>query len=692
MKNAMCGIVVLCSVLALSCGGRSDADNSPKNAKVVFSVGDVKVEKSGKAVIAQADMEIADGSLIVTGNKSQCNLLLGTDSYISIKEKTRMKIDSIVKSVSGKESSSVDLKVGRIVINPKKLLKDEEFRVKTPTAVAAVRGTKFVVAQEEGVAAKISVVEGKVELKPRVESIESQNLSPEEAVIAKEIQKTIDDKAMIIEANQSATIDSKSVEKLNKTVSDAIQEMKAVVPAASGDKDKKENTAAVQVVIPDVAIRKIVSNIDISKKLRIDEKDAGEVRELDRVIDEDKTRRKDEDAGNASVTIVTPIAYSQITVDGKNVGQGSVSLKVKSGVPVSISVKAKDFDKYESSVTLGEKESKMIEVALVRSKLRDRLGWSGPVGSVKGDVIFYNDMIIVSTSSGAIVSMTKSGDTVWRSQLAGGLDSTPAISGANLFAVTKSEMLYSLNAVTGKVQWTSKISGSVLFGAAPRVINDSVIIAASGGKIYSFSMDGTQKWVSDIHSGIYSSPSFGAGKILIGAEDQQLYAFSLQDGSVAWKVSLDGRVVSSAPLVSGGNVIVGTYKGSVYSFEINKGTQSWVYKTGGAIVSSPVEKDGLVYIGSRDCNLYAIEASTGSVKWTFKTDKPVVADVAYNDKELYVGSGSIMYSLNPGSGSLIWSYAMPEQIVSIVADSDQIYVGSGRSMSALRMDLRDVVK
>jgi hypothetical protein len=58
----------------------------------------------------------------------------------------------------------------------------------------------------------------------------------------------------------------------------------------------------------------------------------------------------------------------------------------------------------------------MFEVALVRSKLRDRLGWSGPVGSVvKGDVIFYNDMIIVSTSSGAIVSMTKNGDTVWLS-------------------------------------------------------------------------------------------------------------------------------------------------------------------------------------------------------------------------------------------------------------------------------------
>lgn len=691
MKNAICGFVAMCSVLVLSCGGKSEADNSPKNAKVVFTVGDVKVEKTGTSVIARADMEIADGSLIVTGDKSQCNLLLGTDSYISVKEKTRMKIDSIVKSVSGKESCSVDLKVGRIVINPKKLLKDEDFRVKTPTAVAAVRGTKFVVAQEEGVAAKISVVEGKVELKPRVESIEAQNLTTEENAIAKEIQKTIDEKAMIVEANQSATIDSKSVEKLNKTVSDAMKEMKAVVPAAAGE--KKDGSSSVQVTIPDVAIRKIVSNIDISKKLRIDEKDAGEVRELDQVIDEEKARKKDDDAGNASVTIVTPVAYSQITVDGKYVGQGSVSLKVKSGVPVSISVKAKDFDKYESTVTLDEKESKMIEVALVRSKLRDRLGWSGPVGSgVKGDVIFYNDMIIVSTSSGAIVSMTKNGDTVWRSQLAGGLDSTPAISGANLFVVTKSEMLYSLNAVTGKVQWTSKISGSVLFGASPRVMDDSVIIAASGGKIYSFSLDGNEKWVSDVHSGIYSSPSFGAGKILIGAEDQQLYALSLQDGSVAWKVSLDGRVVSSAPLVIGGSVIVGTYKGSVYSFEIGKGTQSWMYKTGGPIVSSPVEKNGLLYVGSRDCNLYAIEASTGSVKWKFKTDKPVIADVAYNDKELYVGSGSVMYALNPGSGTLIWSYPMPDQIVSLIADSDQIYVGSGRSMSALRMDLRDVVK
>jgi hypothetical protein len=75
------------------------------------------------------------------------------------------------------------------------------------------------------------------------------------------------------------------------------------VPAAAGE--KKDGSSSVQVTIPDVAIRKIVSNIDISKKLRIDEKDAGEVRELDQVIDEEK-------AGKRMMTRVTRMSPSSL--------------------------------------------------------------------------------------------------------------------------------------------------------------------------------------------------------------------------------------------------------------------------------------------------------------------------------------------------------------------------------------------
>jgi len=692
MKRSISAALAVCAAFLISCGSKDSADNTPKNAKVVFSVGDVKIEKSGKVSIAQAEMGLADGSMIVTGDKSQCSVLIGSDSYVTIKEKSRMLIDSIVKKASGQESSSVELKVGRIVVNPKKLLKGDEFSVKTPTAIAAVRGTKFVVAQEEGVSAKVSVVEGKISLTPRVEAIETASMNPDESAIAKEIQRTIDDKAIIVEANQSATIDAKSTAALNRSVENAIKDVKASMPAA--DDKKNESSSSAQITIPDIAVQKIVRNIDISKTLRVDAEAVEDVKELDQAIDEEKNQRtKDDKNTDASITIVTPMKQCVITIDGKRVGQGSVSLRVKSGKPVKIEVKAKDFDKYEESITLDDNESKMIEVALVRSKLRDRLGWSGPVGSgVKGDVIFYNDQIIVSTASGAVVSMTKEGTTVWRSQLAGGLDSAPAISGSRLYAVTKAETLYSLNAVTGKVMWTAKISGSIVFGASPQVVDNSVIVASSGGKIYSFSTDGKEQWMRNVQSNIYSTPSFGSGSVFVAAEDQNLYALSLADGEVQWKVALDGRVVSSSPLVYGDSVIVGTFKGSINAFDAKKGKQSWVVKTGGAIVSSPVIRDDVMYVGSKDGVLYAIDPSGGSIRWKYASDKPITADVAYNGQELYMGSGSTIFALNPKTGSLIWSYGMPEQIVSIIADSDQVYVGSGRSMSALRMDLRDVVK
>ncbi|HEY1407083.1 MAG TPA: PQQ-binding-like beta-propeller repeat protein, partial [Spirochaetota bacterium] len=620
MRKSVLFALIICAAFLLSCGkGKNDeankSDASSGKAKIIFAVGDVTVENARGVVAARVNMPLEKGFSVITGPKAQCNLLIGEDSYISIREKSRMQIDMLKKNADGLESNSVDLKVGRLVVNPKKLLKDEEFKVKTPTAVAAVRGTKFVVAQEEGVAARVAVVEGKVEMKPRVEAVETPSTDAKEIAIVSEIQKRIDDKAIIIEANQSASIDAKSSEALNKNVESVIKEMKEKIPDPTQDGAQKSDIAKTP-ILPGAAMDKLVKRIEITREAKIDKKVVEEVKDFDQKVKEDKKHEEESNGKEASLTITTPIKYSMISVNGKRVGQGSVSLKVQSGTPVKIEITTKDFDKYEEELTLSKNESKTLDVALVRAKLRDRVGWSGAVGSgVKGDVVFFNDLVIVSTASGAIVAMTKEGDTVWRAQLTGGLDSAPAVADAMLYAVTKQETLYAVNAVTGRTLWSVKVGGTIVFGAAPRVIEKNIVIATSSGKIYSFTPEGKEQWMTNIQSGIYSTPSFGDGKIFIGAEDQQLYALSLKDGKVAWKESLDARVVSSSPVVMGDKVIVGTYKGSLYAVSIKKGKQIWTMKTGGAIVSSPVVRKDLIYIGSRDGNLYALSSDNGSVKW-----------------------------------------------------------------------------
>src|SRR5947208_14665500 len=54
----------------------------------------------------------------------------------------------------------------------------------------------------------------------------------------------------------------------------------------------------------------------------------------------------------------------------------------------------------------------------------------------------------------------------------------------------------------------------------------------------------------------------------------------------------------------------------------------WTFKTGAAIVSSPVIADSVVYITSLDGQLYAIDQDTGKEKWHFKSRMPLASSPA----------------------------------------------------------------
>src|SRR5215813_3054494 len=62
----------------------------------------------------------------------------------------------------------------------------------------------------------------------------------------------------------------------------------------------------------------------------------------------------------------------------------------------------------------------------------------------------------------------------------------------------------------------------------------------------------------------------------------------------------------------------------------------WTFKTGAAIVSSPVIADGVVYISSLDGQLYAIDQETGKEKWHFKSRMPIASSPAISGGFVYL--------------------------------------------------------
>jgi hypothetical protein len=170
-------------------------------ASVSFFIGDVT--KNG-APVAMGD-QITEKDSITTGPQSSCDVKVGS-SIIRVKEKSKMVFASI--GMKGNlENTTLDLGEGRMLCKPKKLMKEESFMVKTPTAIAAVRGTEFTVESDAQKTTRIKVYDGSVKVAKRVTALEDK---VNEVI---QVASPVGEKESVIITEQEVAAAEKKVEK-----------------------------------------------------------------------------------------------------------------------------------------------------------------------------------------------------------------------------------------------------------------------------------------------------------------------------------------------------------------------------------------------------------------------------------------------------------------------------------------------
>ncbi|HSV96013.1 MAG TPA: FecR domain-containing protein [Spirochaetota bacterium] len=161
MKRLTLVCLIVVASLWMGCAKAVD-----EYATVMFFIGDVKINDAATEIGAM----IKENDRLVTAGRSSCDLKIG-DSIIRIKENSKVLISQLMRK-GAVENTALGLEVGRMLCKPKKLMKKESFLVKTPTAVAGVRGTKFTVEADIMKTTRIKVYEGSVKVIKRVEKLE----------------------------------------------------------------------------------------------------------------------------------------------------------------------------------------------------------------------------------------------------------------------------------------------------------------------------------------------------------------------------------------------------------------------------------------------------------------------------------------------------------------------------------------
>jgi len=179
-------------------------------------------------------------------------------------------------------------------------------------------------------------------------------------------------------------------------------------------------------------------------------------------------------------------------------------------------------------------------------------------------------------------------------------------------------------------------------------------------------------WSFETGSWVASSPSLGDidndGKleIVVGSDDNKIYALNGEDGSLLWSYTTGGGVWSSPSLGDIDNdgkleVVVGSEDYKVYALNGEDGSLLWSYKTGNWVDSPPslgdIDNDGKieVVVGSFD-KIYALNGENGSLLWSYSTgdgvwSSPSLGDIDNDGKlEVVVGShDNKIYAISTGS-------------------------------------------
>ena len=134
----------------------------PGSGIINFLAGEVFIIKDGNKVSAKAGDMITGGMSVETGAGSEAEIYFG-ENAIKVLEKTFFTVNDIVQNLTqNTDKTELYVQNGKLFSSVrKKLTKDSTYVVKTPTSIAGVRGTEFIVSEENG-KGNIACSDGKV--------------------------------------------------------------------------------------------------------------------------------------------------------------------------------------------------------------------------------------------------------------------------------------------------------------------------------------------------------------------------------------------------------------------------------------------------------------------------------------------------------------------------------------------------
>ncbi len=265
--------------------------------------------------------------------------------------------------------------------------------------------------------------------------------------------------------------------------------------------------------------------------------------------------------------------------------------------------------------------------------------WGGGL-AVDGGVVF------AATGFAQVVALAAdSGQEIWRTSVSGPMRAAPTAFNGRVFAVTKDNQLFALDAKDGEVLWSHtgiEETAGLIGSASPAVDGNIVVVPYSSGEIFALRVEnGRQLWA------------------------ENLAAIRRAD-AVSALADIRGR-----PVIDRGRVYAISHSGRMVAIDLPTGRRIWEAQLGG--VNQPWIAGDFVFVLTSDASVAAVTARDGRIRWITPIglfEDPEDRDDRINwsgpvlagDRLIVSGSHGIALSLSPYTGDIIGEQEMPDAV------------------------------
>ncbi|UEM05236.1 PQQ-binding-like beta-propeller repeat protein [Skermanella rosea] len=228
---------------------------------------------------------------------------------------------------------------------------------------------------------------------------------------------------------------------------------------------------------------------------------------------------------------------------------------------------------------------------------------------------------------------TATGRQVWQvsvereNESGGALGGGAAFADNRLFVTTGYGELLSVDPATGTIGWRTRVPGPVR--SAPSIANGRVFVITVDNQLIAYSAnDGATLWT---HTGILetagllgaASPAVDGTIVAAPYSSGELFALRAENGRVAWSDNLAAvrRVgalsnladIRGMPVIDRGLVVAVSHSGRMVGIDERTGGRAWEQEIGG--VDTPWVAGDFIFVLTNDNEVIALTRQSGRVRW-----------------------------------------------------------------------------